>query len=75
MLSRGSTQLAEALRPKVMSQTELAKQLGVSPQAVSGWVVGRAKPTAELMVRIEDLLGIPMRSWTEEELERSGTDS
>lgn len=66
MRTRGEIQLAEALRPKVMSQSDLAKELGVSPQAVSGWVVGRAKPTPELMARIEDLFGIPMRAWTEE---------
>ncbi len=58
--------MAEALRPKVMSQSDLARELGVSPQAVSGWIVGRSKPTPELMARIEDLLSIPMRAWTEE---------
>ena len=67
MRTRGEIQLGEALRPKVMSQSDLAKELGVSPQAVSGWVIGRAKPTPDLMARIEDLLGIPMRAWTETE--------
>jgi transcriptional regulator with XRE-family HTH domain len=67
MHSRASIRLAEALRPKVMSQSKLAEELGVSPQAVSGWVVGKSKPAPEQMVRIEDLFGIPMRAWTEEE--------
>jgi DNA-binding XRE family transcriptional regulator len=67
MHSRASTRLAEALRPKVMSQTKLAETLGVSPQAVSGWVVGKSKPELELMLRIETLLDIPVRAWTEEE--------
>lgn len=49
-----------------MSQSKLAEELGVSPQAVSGWVIGKSKPTPELMARIEDLVGIPMRAWTEE---------
>lgn len=65
MLTDGCVRLAEALKPKVMSQSDLAKKLNVSPQAVSGWVSGKSKPSPELMARLEDLLGIPMRSWTE----------
>jgi transcriptional regulator with XRE-family HTH domain len=65
MVTQGSAKLADALKPKVMSQAELARRLGVSPQAVSGWVMGNAKPTADLMAKIEDVLGIPMRAWTE----------
>ncbi len=60
-----SETLKEALRPKrPMSQAELARELRVTPQAVSEWVSGAKQPTAERMRRIEDLLGIPMRSWT-----------
>jgi transcriptional regulator with XRE-family HTH domain len=65
MRSVGAVRLEQSAAPKVMSQSQLARELGVSPQAVSGWVTGRAKPTPELMARLEDLLGIPMRSWTE----------
>jgi transcriptional regulator with XRE-family HTH domain len=48
-----------------MSQSDLARQLEVSPQAVSEWVRGAKQPSAERMAQIEDLLGIPMRAWTE----------
>jgi transcriptional regulator with XRE-family HTH domain len=65
MLTDGSSRLSEALKPKVMTQSELAKRLNVSPQAVSDWVAGKSKPRADLMAQIEDLLGIPMRAWTE----------
>jgi transcriptional regulator with XRE-family HTH domain len=60
-----------------MTQSELARKLGVSPQWVSDWVHGRAKPGVDLMAKLEDLLGIPMRAWTEEwteGTELTGTD-
>jgi transcriptional regulator with XRE-family HTH domain len=66
MKTEGSVLLTAAFAPKVMTQSELARELHVSPQAVSGWVAGKATPTPALMARIEDLLGIPMRSWTKE---------
>ncbi len=65
MVTDGCAKLSEALKPKVMSQSDLAKRLNVSPQAVSGWVSGKSKPTPDLMAKLEDLLGIPMRAWTE----------
>ncbi len=66
MRSSGSLRLGEALSPKVMSQAELARKLGVSAQSVSDWVAGKSKPKPDLMAQIEDLTGIPMRAWTEE---------
>jgi transcriptional regulator with XRE-family HTH domain len=65
MTTAGSKLLAQAVRPRVMAPGELAKRLGVSPQAVSGWVTGKSKPAPDVMARLEDLLGIPMRAWTE----------
>ena len=76
MQSSGSEQLSKALRPRVMSPADLAEKLGVSRQAVSGWVTGKSKPSREMMVKLEDELGIPMRAWTEEPSEETptGTD-
>lgn len=65
MKTAASRLLEEAVRPKVMAPGELAKRLGVSPQAVSGWVTGKSKPAPDVMARLEDLLKIPMRAWTE----------
>lgn len=65
MKTAASEALRELLRPKrPMSQTELARELDVSPQAVSEWVSGNSQPTPDRMGKIEDLLGIPMRLWT-----------
>lgn len=65
MATRGSEQLKKAFRPSITG-AELSRQLGVSRQAVSGWVNGDFLPSPDMMARIEDILGIPMRSWTEE---------
>lgn len=65
MKTAASKLLEQAVRPKVMAPGELAKRLGVSPQAVSDWVAGKSKPKADLMAQLEDLLEIPMRAWTE----------
>mgnify|MGYP006313009465 CR=1 FL=1 len=42
-----------------MSQRELARQLGVSGQAVTHWVKGSGRPSWDRLVRLEDLLGVP----------------
>lgn len=73
----GQERLNEALRPRrVMTQAELARRLGVSPQAVSDWLRGDSQPKPDHMAKIEDLLGIPMRSWTDPATEEkpTGTD-
>lgn len=60
--------MRQRFRPSITG-ADLARKLGVSRSAVSGWLAGEYLPTPELMARIEDLTGIPMRSWTEPELE------
>lgn len=45
------------------TQEQIAKRLGVTQQAVSGWKTGRSAPSARVMAAIEDAFGIPMRSW------------
>lgn len=67
--TEGSRALAAILRPpkpKHMSQAELARKLEVSAQAVSDWLRGDTLPRPELMAKIEDILGVPMRAWTVE---------
>ena len=64
ILSRAARELRQKLTP-AMKQSELADQLGVSQQAVSAWLKGRARPDPERMAKIEEILGIPMRSWVE----------
>lgn len=62
-LSRAACELRRKLTPPVMNQARLAEKLGVTQQAVSAWLKGRALPEPERMAAIEQLLGIPMRDW------------
>lgn len=65
MRTEGARLLATKVTPQV-SQASVARLCGVTQQAVSSWVTGRGNPTPINMAKIEELLGIPMRSWTRE---------
>ena len=68
MRSKAATTLSDLLEPTTklgMTAADLARRLGVTPQAVSGWLKGRATPTPETLRQLEDIAGIPMRDWTE----------
>jgi len=43
-----------------LTQTQFAKQLGVSRQAVSQWEMGDCAPNDAKRIEIADLLGIPV---------------
>lgn len=43
-----------------MSQLELAEQLGVSRQTVSRWETGQIKPSADNLLRLSQLWGVPV---------------
>ena len=47
-------------RERELSQTELAQNLGVTRQAVSGWERGTAAPSAEKLIALSRLYGIPL---------------
>lgn len=47
-------------REQELSQTELAQSLGVTRQAVSGWERGTAVPSAEKLIALSRLYGIPL---------------
>lgn len=54
-----------------MSQLELAEQLGVSRQTVSRWEAGQIKPSADNLLRLSRLWGVPVDAllkdgWMEE---------
>lgn len=77
-LSRAARQLKKLVAPppRRMSQSEVGKHLGVSPQAVRNWVNGIAVPTDEHKTELEKLLGIPFGDWasTEAEQAKTGTE-
>ncbi|MFC8590820.1 helix-turn-helix domain-containing protein [Streptomyces atroolivaceus] len=49
--------LGRQLRRNGMSQADLAQELKLTRAAVSAWVTGRARPRAEVLVRIAEILG------------------
>ena len=52
-----------ALRKKAdLSQTELAKRLGVSNKAVSKWETGKAKPTTDTLRNLAGLFGVSIET-------------
>jgi transcriptional regulator with XRE-family HTH domain len=62
--TQGAAKLREVLKPS-LNQSDLARELGVTRQAVYNWMQGIARPSLESMTRLEDLYGIPIRSWGE----------
>lgn len=42
-----------------------ARDLGVNPSTLAGWLLGRNTPPAEIKIRLADLLGLPIeKCWT-----------
>lgn len=73
-LTRGAALLRKKCVPE-LTQQDLASKVGVSQQAVSNWLSGYARPSRDAMAKLEDLLGIPMRAWTQEpEPENDGSE-
>lgn len=74
MVSKAARALRRLFQPATTG-AELARKLGVSRAAVSGYLVGDFLPTPQTMRAIEDETGIPMRDWTEpcEESEEGAT--
>ena len=59
----GEMILEEFLRPLEMTQTELAKRLGVSYPRVSEIVHGRRSITPDTALRLERLFGMEAQFW------------
>lgn len=66
MVSRAAVKLRKMLTPPLGSQADLARKLGVSPQAVSGWVRGDSPPSLKSASDLEELTGIPASDWLKE---------
>lgn len=65
--------LTQARLLRGMNRQELAKQLGVSRQAVSQYESGMCKPSPEILFRYQTLLGIPHNFFVNSPLPESDT--
>lgn len=70
-LSESAKALRDYLTPKVqppMSQSELARRLGVSPQAVWNWINGTSKPNAVMAEAIARIVtNASVAGWLDDE--------
>ena len=52
------------MKKRAMSQSDLARELGVTRSCVSRWMVGLATPSRKTAAVIEDKLGLPREVWS-----------
>lgn len=57
--------IIDAMNERGLSYSQVAARLGVSRQAVTGWVVGTAKPAASRFILIAEALGVPVADLAE----------
>lgn len=56
--------IAWRIRQELTPQ-QLATRLGVRPSTVHNWEAGHSRPSFDTAARIEALMGIPMREWSQ----------
>ena len=59
------SQVAAFLAGAEISQNELARRCGVSPQRMQQVLDGQSQPSLALAVRFSDVTGIPVRAFLE----------
>lgn len=73
--TKAARELDRMLRPvRPMTQQRLAKELGVTQQAVSSWLRGISKPDEDRRDRIAELTGVAVDGWEIPVDDESGTD-
>ncbi|MBA4181152.1 MAG: addiction module antidote protein, HigA family [Anaerolinea sp.] len=55
--------VAEELALRGMSQRELAESLGWPPRALSGFIRGKRRVSADMAIDLERVLGTPAHVW------------
>lgn len=65
----GRDELAALVEPPKLTRADVARQLGVTPQAVSSWLRRLSKPMAQHRRQLLELYGIAAESWDVDESE------
>lgn len=63
----GRDELAALVEPPKLTRADVARQLGVTPQAVSSWLRRLSKPVEQHRRQLFALYGIAVDSWDVEE--------
>lgn len=58
-----ATKLSDYMTSTDSTQEEVAEKIGVSRQAVSLYLLGRATPGLDVALRMRDLLGVSLDTW------------
>ena len=73
-MTKGARDLKRRLTPEPhLTQARLARELGVTQQAISAWLRGVARPDPERRAKLEELTGVAIADWDVDERE-SGPD-
>lgn len=56
------SRIAQAREHKGLNQSELARAMGVSPQAVQNWESGKASPRGSRLTNLAEVLGVSVQS-------------
>lgn len=65
-LSNGAATLGDLIAPeRRMSITALARELGISHQAIRMWLLGVSTPTPDHREALKRILNIPVSAWDE----------
>lgn len=65
MVSKGAAELARICAEDPRGQVGVAERLGEHQSLVSRWCTGERTPSADRRVKLEDVLGIGWRLWSE----------
>ena len=55
--------LKEILNSKGVSQARIARELGVTPMTVSGWITGRRYPSIDTLDRLATMLNVDITAF------------
>jgi transcriptional regulator with XRE-family HTH domain len=60
----GAQRLRASLDEKGWNQTQLSERIGASSSTVCRWLSGERVPDREMSIRLANVLGIPIESWS-----------
>ena len=68
--------LNDYLTKENISRADFARQLGVTGQAVSRWVMGQSIPSPETQLTVSEITAgqVPLESWAQEARARAARD-